>query len=178
MLQDFLSLHLDSGLALCVHVRAHTHTHTHTQTHTVPSMENFIALVLVCRFLCFYRSLSVISAFLPFRNSSEFLAAFWLVWSLSRHPYTMSFSWSFSHLPAQPLLGRLRWGVPSALTPQDWPRASQPGNGTHLLPESVPFFYITPHPQTRMAFPFIIVDIWDWNTGGRASNINLSDWRG
>ena len=42
MLQDFLSLHLDSGLALCVrahthtHMRAHTHTcmHTHTRTHT------------------------------------------------------------------------------------------------------------------------------------------------
>ena len=85
------TLTLDSR---CVYTRAHTHTHTHThtETHTVPSMENFIALVLVCRFLCFYRSLSVISAFLPFRNSSEFLAAFWLVWSLSRHPYTMSFS--------------------------------------------------------------------------------------
>ena len=52
---------------------------TCTHTHTVPSMENFTALVLVCRFLCFYCFLSVISAFLPFRNSPEFLAALWLV---------------------------------------------------------------------------------------------------
>ena len=91
MPQGFLSLHLDSGLALCAYTRAHTHT--------VPSMENFTALVLVCRFLCFRCFLSVTSAFLPFRNSSESLAASWLVWSLSRHRYTMSLSWSFSHHP-------------------------------------------------------------------------------
>ena len=58
---------------------------------------------------------------------------------LSRHPYTMSFSWSFSHPPPTPALGRLRWGVHSTLMPQGWPTASQPGNDIRLLPESVLF---------------------------------------
>ena len=141
-------------------------------------MENFTALVLVHSFLCFYCFIDVISAFLPFRNSSKFLV-------IQQH------SVMFGLYPAIPIrfpsldlsatLPPLLWTGSGEASTAHWCHRVCPGpHSQEMVPFCFPslcsFSYITPLLKTRMAFFFIIMDIWDWTLGGFINKFGF-EWK-
>ena len=165
MPQGFLSLHLDSGLALCAYTRAHTHSSFYGKFYCPCVSLSFPLLSLLPKCdLCFL-------AFQEFlRISSSILACL-----VSIPPSLYNVLVMIFQPPPQPWL----WAGSGEASTAHWCHRVCPGSHSQ---EMVPvcflslcsFSYITPRPQRRMAFPFITVDIWDWNSGGRASNIYLS----
>lgn len=150
MPQGFLSLHLDSGLALCARTRAHTHSSFYGKFYCPCFSLSFPLLLLLSTCdLCFLAFQEVL------RISSSILAC------LVPIPPSL---YNVLVMICQPPPPSRLWAGSGEAPTAHWCHRLCPGyHSQEMVPVCLlslsPFSYITPRPQGRTASPFTIADI-------------------